>query len=533
MTALEIQGRIVPLDRQAPDAHFLGRVRFARQDEQAGSEHADAAPWRVERVRHHRSRPAAGVRQIDVGDSWVYPALSDLHSHIAFATLPIWDEPTRTKGPWLHRDQWPRAPSYKPRVSWPAYAYLKGAPEALLAYAQVRALAGGASSIQGWPPARGQPVNRLIRNVDDDIDRDAIRTSVVNLDLAELEHRRSLLDQHKSLVYHLAEGQRHSKVAREFADVAMAGCLRFRLFAIHCCAVGRESFRQWRQNAELRGEPGPGGVIWSPLSNLWLYGQTTDVMAARAEGVTVCLGTDWGPSGSRNLLGELKVAARWVQHAGLPLEAFDLIEMVTSNPGDLLTRAWGVGPGRFEAGRLADAVVVTRRHADPWKNLLLAREQDIELVVVGGEAVYGKRALMRAAGQRLTTAVRIGRQSRHVPLRRPDAPDQRWTWRAVLRALKQVQADPVAAIERGLAAETDWFARAEPTALAPLILESDMPGGLASVAGPPPPGTEFSAPPLPNIVHDRAWHRRLRRGGWHDHVLDDLEALFADEADWP
>ena len=46
-------------------------------------------------------------------------------------------------------------------------------------------------------------------------------------------------------------------------------------------------------------------LIWSPLSNLLLYGKTTNVYEALAEGVLVSLGTDWNPSGSRNLLGEL------------------------------------------------------------------------------------------------------------------------------------------------------------------------------------------------------------------------------------
>ena len=51
--------------------------------------------------------------------------------------------------------------------------------------------------------------------------------------------------------------------------------------------------------------------MWSPFSNLWLYRDTTDVLAARAAGVRVCLGADWSPSGSKNLLGELKVADMW------------------------------------------------------------------------------------------------------------------------------------------------------------------------------------------------------------------------------
>ena len=313
--------------------HFVGRVRF------------DGAL--VDKVLQGRHAPPAGVDQIDVGEAYVYPGLTDLHSHLGFATLPLWHEPARTSGPWLHRDLWPSAPSYKPAVSWPAYAYLKGAPEALLAYAQVRALAGGTTTIQGWPNANGTPANQLVRSVDDGVDPDSIRTSVINLTSAELDDRRALLDEGRALVYHLCEGQRGSKVAREFADVATAGCLRHRLIAIHCCAVGDDEFRQWNVHADL-SDNARHREAWcgrrSPTC-----GSTTrppTCMAARAHGVSVCIGSDWGPSGSKNLLGELKVAHTWVRHAGLDLTPFDLVEMVTSNPGDLLARAWaGLAPG--------------------------------------------------------------------------------------------------------------------------------------------------------------------------------------------
>jgi len=532
---LELQGRLAPFARNDPAAHFIGRVRFRPEDLLPP---ADAGEdWEplslVDDVKAQRATPPDGVRQVDVGDSFIYPGLSDLHSHLGFATLPMWDEPTRTKGPWLHRDLWPGAPSYKEFVSWPAYAYMKGAPEALLAYAQVRALAGGTTTIQGWPPAKGTPANHLVRSVDEDMDRDAIRTSVINLKPSELDNRRALLDDQRCLVYHLSEGQLDSKVAREFSEAAVAGCLRYRLIAIHCCAVGHDQFRQWRVHAELANEPAPGGIVWSPLSNLWLYGETTDVEAAMAENITMCLGSDWGPSGTKNLLGEMKVAVRWIQHAGLGLSAFDLASMVMPNPGDLLERAWGRGPGRFEPGRLADAVVISRRHEDPWMNLVLAREQDVELVVAGGRAVYGNRDLMRAAGERLTTAVRFGGRSKHVPLRQVEHPTRRWTWTNVMRELNAVQADPVQAIEMGLNAEAAQFSAYGTDAPVPrLILESDMPGGPSSVAGPPPPGTAFEAPEIPSVVHDRAWHRSLRNRGWHNQLLDDLEPLFADDGAW-
>ena len=513
---LEVQGHIVPMAMADPQQHFIGRVRF-----DGGA---------VDTVLHGRQNPLPGTAQIDVGDAFVYPGLTDLHSHLGFATLPLWHEPARTTGPWLHRDLWPNAPSYKPAVSWPAYAYLKGAPEALLAYAQVRAIAGGTTTIQGWPNANASPANQLVRSVDDGVDPDSIRTSVINLTKAELDDRRALLDEGRALVYHLAEGRRGSKAAREFTDVATAGCLRHRLIAIHCCAVGEDEFRQWNVHAELSDGAAPGGVVWSPFSNLWLYDETTDVLAARAHGVSVCIGSDWGPSGSKNLLGELKVAYTWIRHAGLAVTPFDLVEMVTTNPGDLLGRAWaGRAPGRLQPGRMADAVVIAKRHDDPWANLVLARERDVMLVIGDGRARYGTRALMEAGGERSTTSMRLGSSSRHFVLQRPDDPTKGWTWTAVMKALRAVQADPVKAIEQGLALEA---AEADVTtpSTGSLILESDMPGGPNSVAGPPPPGTKFDAPPLPTLIHDKTWFRSVRDAGYHEHVLDDLDQLFADDA---
>ena len=101
-----------------------------------------------------------------------------------------------------------------------------------------------------------------------------------------------------------------------------------------------------------------------------------------------------------------------------------------------------------------------------------------------------------------------------------------------MTALRAVQADPVTAIEQGLAVEA---IEADPTMsnTGTLILESDMPGGPNSVAGPPPPGTQFDAPPLPSLIHDATWFRAVRGNGFHNGVLDNLDQLFADSAVLP
>ena len=62
-------------------------------------------------------------------------------------------------------------------------------------------------------------------------------------------------------------------------------------------------------------------MVWSPFSNLLLYGQTANVAAAVAAGIAgapfkIGLGSDWSPSGSKSLFGELKVARVYSQNNG-------------------------------------------------------------------------------------------------------------------------------------------------------------------------------------------------------------------------
>jgi hypothetical protein len=90
----------------------------------------------------------------------------------------------------------------------------------------------------------------------------------------------------------------------------------------------------------------------------------------------------------------------------------------------------------------------------------------------------------------------------------------------------------VTAIEQGLASEA-MDADVTTPMTGSLILESDMPGGPNSVAGPPPPGTKFDAPPLPSLIHDSTWFQSVRAAGYHEHLLDDLDQLFADDAVLP
>ena len=162
-----------------------------------------------------------------------------------------------------------------------------------------------------------------------------------------------------AFIYHLSEGT-DPKLIDEYTKMRQEDCLLPTFNAIHCTALHKAEDQQWSPKSN---------VIWSPFSNLWLYRDTTDVVAARDERLRVCLGSDWSPSGSKNLLGELKVADFWNRG---PLDrAFsdkELCEMVTCNPADALN--WEERIGRLQQGLHGDVVVTTDRGPDPYRNLV-------------------------------------------------------------------------------------------------------------------------------------------------------------------
>ena len=143
-------------------------------------------------------------------------------------------------------------------------------------------------------------------------------------------------------------------------------------------------------------------MVWSPLSNLLLYGQTANLGAALAAGVPVALGSDWAPSGSKNVLGELKVAQAVAGTIGVTLTALDLVRMVTTTPAAML--GWEAHLGSLEAGKRADLLVVDGQAGDPYQQLIDATEADLHLVMINGTPRVGTPGLMDVLVPGLATA---------------------------------------------------------------------------------------------------------------------------------
>jgi 5-methylthioadenosine/S-adenosylhomocysteine deaminase len=195
----------------------------------------------------------------------------------------------------------------------------------MVKYAQVLALLGGETSTGGALPNPATD-GLLARNVESvNFGRNRIQANVPSIDSFPGAALAGLLSQMKAgqvgaWIVHLAEGVRDGdrrsgdgfSSRGEFATLISKGLLTDMTVIIHGAALERQDFAAMRRAPSIRSDGSGDGrgakLVWSPLSNLLLYGKTTNVYQALAEGVVVSLGTDWNPSGSRNLLGELKIA---------------------------------------------------------------------------------------------------------------------------------------------------------------------------------------------------------------------------------
>ena len=154
---------------------------------------------------------------------------------------------------------------------------------------------------------------------------------------------------------------------------------------IHGTALDSSQFEQMAEKG--------AGLVWSPISNLLLYGDTTDVVAADNAGVTISLSPDWGPSGSKSNLHELKTADLWNREIlGGHFSDYHLAQMVTSNAAEVSN--WGAFVGQIQSGMYADLVVIDTFHENPYRNLIEAIDRDVRLTIVEGKAVFGDVDLM-------------------------------------------------------------------------------------------------------------------------------------------
>jgi 5-methylthioadenosine/S-adenosylhomocysteine deaminase len=456
------------------------------------------------------------ARTVHTGGA-IYPGLIDLHGHIAYNGLPLWSPPGR-KDPYTSRYQWPGDRSYEGMISDPANALGALCGKAHLKYLETKAVVGGTTAIQGTAKT-GRPYEGwLVRNIEHETFMTKKKTVYVsalplrdeNAYKAQAAHLRNKL----AFVYHLSEGT-DPKLIDEYTTMNREECLAPGLAAIHCTALERANYDEWA--------PLGGAVVWSPFSNLWLYRDTTDVLAARAAGVRICLGADWSPSGSKNLLGELKVADLWnkTRLAG-ELEAEEICAMATRNPADAIN--WGERIGRLKAGLHGDVLVTTDRvPQDPYRNLIESVERDVLLVAINGQPFYGTTKLMKAAGAQHAEPIRLGRLRRCIQLIYDDVPEADMGWQAVLDDIAAAKADPL-----GRYFELEKQHGNPDPEKRPLWLMTDKPWDNPKVTGKEVKilPQVVRIPPLDTLVHDKAYFDAVDASPLHGGLLKGLRDYY-------
>jgi large repetitive protein len=136
-------------------------------------------------------------------------------------------------------------------------------------------------------------------------------------------------------------------------------------------------------------------LVWSPRSNLRLYGDTASVTAAARLGTNIALGTDWVASGSMSLLRELRCAGDFNRDY---LDGFftdeQLWQMPTRNAA--LATATDDVIGTLAPGKAADLAIFDAAAHPRYRAVLDAAPGDVVLVVRGGAALYGDADLVAA-----------------------------------------------------------------------------------------------------------------------------------------
>lgn len=351
------------------------------------------------------SQPSSNALTVD---GVIFPGLIDLHNHLTWNALPRWTP--------LHlfadRYEWQESKEYADALSTPHGQLVRAGYDCdLNRYAELKAIVNGATATVGSinnPCIRG-----LARNLDflteltlneplgaepfrNDIfpfeihsacGEQAVRDTGATLEPCALSSGESPPKVPRTVVAHLGEGV-DAAARREFTMFTAHGYLRPGVSIIHGVGLRPEHFQQMAAHGV--------GLIWSPRSNIELYGTTTNAAAAKSAGVVLAVAPDWSPSGSTGMLAELAYidAMRTTHPSIVQFTNKELVEMATTNPARLAHLNDHLG--KLAPGYAADLILMRKPVGDDvYAALVKQTPADLRLVVIGGTPVFGEPALMK------------------------------------------------------------------------------------------------------------------------------------------
>jgi hypothetical protein len=321
-------------------------------------------------------------------DAVVSPGLINPHDHITFANnWPIGEGVDRYE----HRHDWRKGLNGHAAIPTQGSA----SSETVLA-AELRFVMGGATSAAS---AGGEP--GLLRNVDSN-GLEGLGVPQADSDTFPLDDSDGI--QHASGCNYGADPTTSQDIeGSAYLPHIAEGISQYASNEITCTAAGGTDVVQ-ANTAIVHAVGAPlvlaqqianadAKVIWSPRSNVVLYGATAPVTLFDALGIPIALGTDWLPSGSMNMLRELACAAYLDDtHYGNYFSDRDLWLMATDGSAQAVGGELAIG--ELSAGYAADIAVFAKQGELDHGAVVRGHESTVALVLRAGEVLYGDAALL-------------------------------------------------------------------------------------------------------------------------------------------
>ncbi len=340
-----------------------------------------------------------GETQVSCPGASVSPGLINTHDHITFTHNDPYTIGRDVR--YNHRHQWRKGDT----SAYPKIPAAGGASGVRISWGELRFVMGGATSIVGSGGQAG-----LLRNLDSTTNQEGLNHTAVKFEtfpLGDSSGTRRTADCNyggttvtpeslanvKSFEPHTAEGVDVS-ANNEFKcessdsyDTTAPGLSENLLLPktamIHAIGLTGSDY----------GAMAVAGtaLIWSPRSNVTLYGDTARVTTAAAFGVEIALGTDWMPSGSMNMLRELRCADELNQtYYNKYFSDKQLWQMVTLNGASVTAMDDAIGV--LAPNHVADIAVFKGNGTNGYRAVLEAEPKDVALVMRGGVVLYGDDA---------------------------------------------------------------------------------------------------------------------------------------------
>lgn len=322
----------------------------------------------------------------------IAPGLINGHDHTEYNdAAPVPHGTTR----WDHRNGWRTGTGGEPKLASPKSTN----DAATIAAAELRFVLGGATSVNGSGGVAG-----LLRNLaayPDATQREGLSGPSVFFDTFPLGDSNGTeltsgcsYPSTRAASTAFKNGERYSPHVAEGINAAAQNefrCLKGSLVTEQTAIIHAVGIDANDANTVASAK---AKVIWSPRTNIDLYGNTAPVTLLAHSGITIALGTDWLASGSMNMLREFACVDSLNQKYFN--KAFDdraLFEMATKNAALALDVDSQIGS--LAAGLFADISVFSASSAD-YRAVIDAGVEDVLLVLRAGKPLYGESTLVDA-----------------------------------------------------------------------------------------------------------------------------------------